>query len=514
MAAGSVIERRGVRTAMRWARAARSRTSPRSPGVATLVCYSVFGSILCWSRLTGLNRSYWRDETFTVTTYVRGGPDEILFGTYIPNNHELFSLLAWATTSFLGDSEVAVRVWSVLPFILGVAVVSAWLHVRMGLLTAVLYMFFVTVSPLLLDLSRQARGYGLAFLAMSVVVVAALEADRTHRSWAIATFAAAGVVGTWTLPIFAIAFLATGIVLLVDASTRRRTALGLLGSMLAIALWYAPHIDGLLESSGQPHGERISRAGILIAPFEHLLVPLFIGGIPDFVPLSGGIEGWGSGETLETLVITASSLLLFASSPLLRGPKTASILCVGIVSTLLVIWLARLFLVPRFVSFLAVPLLILLSSGIGRIASGFGKRRPGVRDVIALTAVVLVTVVSTLAGAKITRLPREAHKDVAALIRERAASGTPIFAYMLHPDDLAFYLDRPLRAPDASVVASRVCRSRGVVVLVTQPYMVEPVRIPCLLRRGVDHVRLRQYTRGGEMNVWFIPPRDCMHPPC
>jgi hypothetical protein len=473
----------------------------------------VFGSILCWSRFTGLNRSYWRDEIFTVTTYVRGGPDEILFGTYIPNNHELFSLLAWATASLLGESEVTVRLWSVVPFILGVAVVSAWLHVRMGLLSAVLYMFLVTVSPLLLDVSRQARGYGLAFLAMSVMVVAALEAGRTRRSWAIAMFAAAGVVGTWTLPVFAIAFLATGGVLLVDASIRRRAALGLLGSILAIALWYAPHIDGLLESSGQ-HGERISRTGIVTAPFDHLLVPLFVGGIPDFVRLSGGIESWSSGHTLETLVIIVGSVVLLASSPFLRSSKTASILCVGIVSTLLVIWLARLFLVPRFVSFLAVPLLILLSSGVARITSGLGKRRPRVRDVVAVTAVVLVTVVSTLAGAKITRLPREAHKEVATLIRERAEPGAPILAYMLHPDDLAFYLDRPVRAPGASVVATRVCRSRGDIVLVTQPYRVEPVRIPCVDRRGVDHVRVRQYTRGGEMNVWFVPPRDCTESPC
>ena len=67
-------------------------------------------------------------------------------------------------------------------------------------LSGVLFLFLATVSPLLLDITRQARGYGLAFFAMSVLVVAALEAGRTGRTWAIVAVCAAGVVGTWTLP--------------------------------------------------------------------------------------------------------------------------------------------------------------------------------------------------------------------------------------------------------------------------------------------------------------------------
>ena len=46
-----------------------------------------------------------------------------------------------------------------------------------GALSGILFLFLATVSPLLLDITRLARGYGLAFLAMSVLVVAALEAS-------------------------------------------------------------------------------------------------------------------------------------------------------------------------------------------------------------------------------------------------------------------------------------------------------------------------------------------------
>ena len=68
----------------------------------------------------------------------------------------------------------------------GRTVVTAWLHSRVDALSGVLFLFLATVSPLLLDITRQARGYGLAFLAMSILVVAALEAardGRTPRSW-------------------------------------------------------------------------------------------------------------------------------------------------------------------------------------------------------------------------------------------------------------------------------------------------------------------------------------------
>ena len=116
-----------------------------------------------------------------VRGYVRGGLDEILTGSGL--NHQLMALLAWAMSSVTGESEVAFRLLSVVPFVAGVVLVTAWLHRRHGALSGVLFLFLATVSPLLLDITRQARGYGLAFMAMCVVIVAALEASRTGRTW-------------------------------------------------------------------------------------------------------------------------------------------------------------------------------------------------------------------------------------------------------------------------------------------------------------------------------------------
>ena len=101
-----------------------------------------------------------------------------------------------------------------------------WLHARLGALAGILFLFFATASPLLLDISRQARGYGLAFLAMGVMFVAALEASRASRGWYLAAFCVAGIVGTCTLPQFGVALVATGAVLITDPRLRLRAALG------------------------------------------------------------------------------------------------------------------------------------------------------------------------------------------------------------------------------------------------------------------------------------------------
>ena len=157
----------------------RLRDSATGPRVAVVAAYVVLGAALVWSRLFQLGHSFWTDEILMVDGFVRAGPREILTGSGL--NHQLMALLSWATTSVVGESEIALRLLSAVPFIAGVVLVTVWLHMRLGPLSGVLFLFLATVSPMLLDITRQARGYGIAFLAMSVLVVAALEATRTGR---------------------------------------------------------------------------------------------------------------------------------------------------------------------------------------------------------------------------------------------------------------------------------------------------------------------------------------------
>ena len=152
-----------------------SRTWSRS-APPVVAAYTVLGALLLLTRFVWLGHSFWSDELYFVEHFVREGPGEILAGPDL--SHELMAIVAWATSSIAGESETAFRLWSVVPFVAGVTVVTAWLHSRVDALTGLLFLFLATVSPLLLDITRQARGYGLAFLAMSILVVAALEAVR------------------------------------------------------------------------------------------------------------------------------------------------------------------------------------------------------------------------------------------------------------------------------------------------------------------------------------------------
>ena len=460
----------------------------------TVVAYAVLGSILLSTRVVGLGRGLWHDEILTVRDFVREGPREILTGFYIPNNHELFSLLAWTTTSVLGESEITLRAWSVLPFLAGVTLVTAWLHRRIGALTAVLYLFLVTLSPLLLDLSRTARGYGLAFLAMSVLLVAALEAERSGSSRAMAGVFVAGFVGTATLPNFGVAFVATAGVLLLDRRLRARTAVGLGVSLGAILLWYLPHLDDLLTSSEQRYGGQIGWF-LPTSPVDQIVLPALL---------------WIDGKWIDPglgwlpLIVVVGLVLLW--SPLLRE-RSGLILGSGVFATLLVVWVARLYLSPRFVSYLLVPLFVLLASA---AAAVLGRRQKGLgalRVVVVIAVFALTVFQFAPTAARVTRLPREAHRDAAALVRVTVDRSTPVYAHTFRPPDLELYLERPVRSVTTPEDMRGLCQRDEPVVLVEQPYGVVPLDLECAGRTGVRRYRFEQYAEGGEITVWFVPPR-------
>lgn len=301
----------------------------------TVAAYVILGSLLAWSRLAGLRTGYCCDEIRTVTEYVREGPRTILSGPYIPNNHELFSLLGWATSSAVGESAIALRLWSVIPFLIGVAVVTVWLHARMNALSGLLFLFLATVSPLLLDITRMARGYGLAFCAMSIVIVAALELDRSATRLALLAFVAAGLVGSFTLPHFAIAFVATGLALLARRDIGVPVAIGTGLVMVATLGWYAPHLDEFADSRLAEYGLQIPTSWIVTAPIDQTLVPAVTLLDESFVQPS-----------FASLVWTIAFAVVIGSSPLLRQVRTALILCSGVVASVLAFWVTWTFVVP------------------------------------------------------------------------------------------------------------------------------------------------------------------------
>jgi hypothetical protein len=466
----------------------------RVPRALMPSAYAALGIALLWSRLVGLGHSLWFDELVFVDHFVRRGPDVIIAGPDL--SHEFYGVLAWAVTGLVGESEEALRLLSVGPFLAGVAIVAWWLHRRVDPLSGLLYVFLATVSPLLLDISRQARGYGIAFFAMSIVIVAALEAKGTRRNVAIGAMCLAGVLGTWTLPQLGIAFFGTVLVLLSDRDLRKPTLVGLAVSGLAVIAWYAPHVGQVHAAAQLDAGFRISTAWLITAPIDQLLIPALIW--IDGVALIAGVI-W------LPLVIVAAFVM--GSSPLLRERQSALILCSGVLATIAVLWLDQAYVFTRYLSYLLVPSFMLVASGTAAILTHGRSSRPAVvRSLICVVVIGVLTFRFATIAPDVVRLPREANRDVAQTIEKRAARGTPVFVYTRLPEGVSFYLDRPIRALDRSDVVARVCLATQPVVYVYQPMAIEPVRVPCLSRPGVDHYRFRQYARGGEMDVWLVPP--------
>jgi len=471
----------------------RSLELTRSPAVAA---YAGLGALLAWSRFIGLGRSWASDELATARHFVGTGPREILFGHYIPNNHQLFSLLGWST-SWASDSAVALRLWSAIPFVLGVGLVTAWLHRRVGALGGVLFLFLATLSPLLLDITRQARGYGLAFLAMAVLVVSALEAVRTGRERAVVVFCAAGVVGTWTLPNFGVAFFATGAVLLARRELRRKAAIGLALAGGASLLWYLPHLDDILEGSRQDYALPIRTVWLVTAPFDQILLPAL-----------AGIDELEVHPGLATLAFAVVLALVVGASPLLRDRDSALVLCTAPVTSVVAFWITQTNVAPRFFSFLLVPLLMLLATGAAATLSRFATTgRPLVRTLATLLVLVFVTLQFGQHVGGIARLPREAVREAAVATAALAPASTPVIAYIPYPKDFEHYLGRPVENPQTPSAALRACEQPRDVIYVYQPWAFEPTTLPCTSRAGTRHLRFEQYARGGYIDVWLVPPR-------
>ena len=153
-----------------------------------------------------------------------------------------------------------------------------------------------------------------------------------------------------------IAFVATGLVLLCKRTLRRRTAVGLALSLLAIAIWYVPHLSELHAVSADPGRAQIHTTWLASAPIDQILVPALLW-ISAIVLVPGVV--W--------LPIILALVMLMASGPLARDRRALLLLSAGTVASIAVLWITQTYVVPRYLSFLLVPLFILLASGMSDV---------------------------------------------------------------------------------------------------------------------------------------------------
>jgi hypothetical protein len=458
-----------------------------------VAAYSAIGLALVGSRIAGLGHSFWTDEIIAVEDFIRAGPGTILSGDEL--SHELYGIVAWMTSSVVGESEVALRLWSVIPFVAGAILVTAWLHVRMGALAGILFLFLATVSPLLLDITRQARGYGIAFLAMSVMVVAALEALRTGRTAQVAAFCVAGIVGTATLPQFGIAFVAMGAALVTVRPLRKQAGVGLTVALLAVLAWYGPHLGQVRDASRIEDGVQIDTLWLATAAIDQVLLPALI-----------WIDGTALVAGVVWLPLVLLAIVFIVASPLARSRTSALVLVGPPVVTVIVLWATDAFVIPRYLSYLLVPLFVLVATGMSALVARW-RSRPAATIVLAgVVALALLAGRFASLAPDVVRLPREANREAAEAILAREPPRRIVVAHMRNPRNLRHYLGRPVVRLPPDALAAAVCERPRPVAYVLQPFGIEPAEIPCLERDGVQHDRFAQYARGGEIDVWLVPP--------
>ena len=166
----------------------------------TVAAYVILGSILAWSRLAGLRTGYCCDEIRTVTEYVREGPTDHPERALHPEQpralqparlgHELRSRRVRDRASALVGDPVPHRRRRRH----GVAARADGRALRPSV---PLPRHGVAASARHLSHGARLRP---RVLAMSVMIVAALELDRSGRRLALVAFVAAGLVGSFTLP--------------------------------------------------------------------------------------------------------------------------------------------------------------------------------------------------------------------------------------------------------------------------------------------------------------------------
>jgi hypothetical protein len=486
--------------------AARPAIWERMPvylGYLAIGLIAVLGIALAWTRLIGLDESFWHDEAFTVLNYSGVGPEAILFGeaTFDINNHVAYNLLSWATASVLGTSEAIYRLWSVLPAIVAVGVAAWWAWRRLGAVTAIAFAALAAAAPLHLELAPQARGYGLALLAATLMLIAADRLTREPSRRMLAGFLGAGLLGIWTLFIFAIAFVGQALAL-VRWPELRRPAIAVVGvaGVLSIA-FYAPVLGGVLEARAEgettPQTISLGAALLLERSLEWLAVPVRRPELESWITLSG----------LGLIVVAIVALWRRGAGGL------ALLLVLPVLFFNLVFAIGGLETAERHQFLWMTHLLLLVAVGVGELARIATRYRPLRPLAIATGAVVVIAVtVATLERRQGQVVPFENHKAAASIARQTGLA--PIVTDSIRPEGLRYYLGEDLVELLPWDVEPLLCERGQTVVYIRHISLAPedwgpwaPASLECAAERPSVHISVPQRRNHTSLDIWIVGPR-------
>ena len=489
-------------------RAPRPRRSPsasRAVGAAPsatvmlrwlpLTVIGLAGLALLWSRLIEVNQGLWGDEAISIVRYIDPGPSAIWDASrWIPNDHMLFELLAWATTGILGNhAQATYRLWSVVPAMAAAALMTWWLWRRIDRWTAAIFAVLATAAPLYLDLSWQARGYGLCFLAAAVVVIGADMVVTSGSRSALLLFCAGGFIGMATLQNFVGMFVAAALVIATIPVRRRQAIIAVICTGVATLLWYAPLLSLILGYQNQ-FGRTLPWDGFVVAPFRDLFgasirelyagIPVTVGAIASAVVVALGVaELWGR-----------------------RERPLAALLLVPSLATFLLIEIAAKY-TPRFGSFAILPLIALAAVGLAGVGLRIARFRGLGAVVVVAFAVLSLLVLGRFVqfAGTYSQVPFEAGNTAAEIVDgfDPPNGRVPIIANDPFGTFGIYSAPRPSLAAPVSVLVRAFCTYPGRLVYLEQDKAPPYPSTACLTRRGAWRIEVPQHR--APLWVWLVP---------
>ena len=450
-------------------------------------------------RATSLDRSLWWDEVYTAWAYVLRGPTTIRAAeSYIANNHLLFSWLSWATAQPFGNSEVVLRLWAFLPGTAATVWACLWLGRRHGWSLAAILAGILALTPLHVQLTTEARGYGLVLLASVGLLIAGTNACERGAAHDDLLLAALALLGVATIPTFALPAAVVGLVVL--GYRRHAPARPVLLGLVAAAAgwwWYAPVRAPILAGVtgvGARHGDAVGILDPVAAP-ARLLAAGTVTGVTERVPASG--PGMALIHLLLVVAVVGGGLRL------VRRDRVLGLLVLLVPPGMVAMMgLLGMHLLPRYLAALFPAVAIALAVAVQDVAAALLRRWPRGAPVL-LAALVLGWATVNLPALRAELQPRQDLSGVAELV-DGAADATVVLART--EVAWSFYLrDHPTEVvEDEAMLADRVCDGQAPVWFVEPT--VEPRPQPdCLIAVGAVRHTLPQRAGPGALTVWWLP---------
>lgn len=445
--------------------------------------------LLLWSRFAGIGQSLWHDEIYSVTHYMTS-PTAPFTEPYIPNNHVLYNVLSAVTIAWLHETELVVRLWSVIPGIASIVLLGAWLIHRGAVWSGLAVAGFLTVSPVHMGLSRQARGYGLTFLAMSGLIVFGARYVDTGCKRDLLIFGTFGAIGVFTLPVFVLPFLCAVIAVVVSG----RAVLGALVSVGSVAIgslaWYGPMLTDVFDSTGQEFGHRLGLADLLLEPTQ-LVEPTY-----RLVARHVPMVLWAS---LTVLLTVLAIMKLRSWLALSKATGVVTILSLGPYVTF---WLLGFHLEDRFVSYQLLPLAVVAVVGASSLLATGSEARRWVALGVLLGASVLASASFVRHVQLVEDRPQEAFQDAGKVVNQ--VEDAPVVTNSVRPLGLDYYIDRPVRALRGEELDSFLCHEKSPFIFIDHSVLIRSPDTNCLRERGAKLLSFEQRSRGDQLDVWIV----------